>query len=278
LSSARCGPYCDAEILNIPFEESKYKLYHIHGLNADLYIDADGFGKNDIVKVYLSRGIYWEQDIAELLRKYTKRGSVVVDAGAHIGLHTIAMSRAVGPTGMVHSFEPQRRLCAENWKNLEINSCSGVFLHRKALGDRPRKMQVGLPILGCGDAARTLVEFDAADTRRGDEVDMITLDSLNLENVSVIKADVEFYEYVVFQGAKETIMRCRPVILFEYLGDYENPKDKDDRFPADVEKNAKNSKKLLESYGYTVKQIREAEHISLPTEKMAQLEEEAARK
>jgi len=279
LSVVQCENQCDAEILSIPFDESEYKLYHVKGPNADFYIDADGVGKNDIVKDVLSKGVYWEEHIGKLVGKYAKEGSVAVDVGAHIGLHTVTMSRAVGPNGIVHAFEPQRRLCAEHWKNMELNSCNNVFLHRKALGDRPRKMQVGMPVPLYGDAARTLVEFEEGDTERGDEVDMITLDSLNLDNVSLIKADVEFYEYAVFQGAKETIQRCRPILLFEYLGGYEDPKDKDIKIPKDIEVNSKKARELVASYGYIAREINfdGANYIGIPIEKIAQIEEEANR-
>jgi len=266
---------CDAEILGLPLDDSKYNVCCVPSLDAKFCINAD-IGEKERIKKKLAKGIPWEGRVGKFIRKYTKRGSVAVDAGSHIGVHTITMSRAVGPSGTVHSFEPQKKMCAEQWKNLELNSCNNVFLHRKAVGDRARKMQVGRPI-PLHEGARTVVEFDAADTESGEEVDMVTLDSLGLENVSLIKADVEFYEYAVFVGARETIQRCRPVVLFEFLADYETPRDRD-RVPEDIVENAMNTKKLIESYGYTLKKINAANYICFPTEKMAQIRKEAKRR
>ena len=50
------------------------------------------------------------------------------------------------------------------------------------------------------------------------KVDIIpvkTLDSYRLENVSLIKIDVENFEADVLKGGKETIMKSKPVILLE---------------------------------------------------------------
>ena len=44
---------------------------------------------------------------------------------------------------------------------------------------------------------------------------MITLDSLNLDNVGLIQLDVEYYELNVLRGAIETIKKFKPVITCE---------------------------------------------------------------
>jgi hypothetical protein len=44
---------------------------------------------------------------------------------------------------------------------------------------------------------------------------MITLDSLNLDDVGLIQLDVEYYELNVLRGAIETIKKFKPVITCE---------------------------------------------------------------
>jgi FkbM family methyltransferase len=41
-----------------------------------------------------------------LLCSFVKLGAVVVDVGANFGLHSLYLSRAVGPQGTVIAFEP----------------------------------------------------------------------------------------------------------------------------------------------------------------------------
>ena len=42
--------------------------------------------------------------------------------------------------------------------------------------------------------------------------DVVTVDSLSLDNVSFIKFDVEGSESEAIEGARETILKCRPVM------------------------------------------------------------------
>lgn len=46
-------------------------------------------------------------------------------------------------------------------------------------------------------------------------VDLRTIDSFNFANVDLIKIDVEGDELAVLQGAQNTLLRCRPLIVVE---------------------------------------------------------------
>src|SRR5438094_6184877 len=66
--------------------------------------------------LYFAYKTYADRAERALLRNILFPGAVVVDVGANIGIYSKFLSRRVGPTGMVHSFEPSpdnfRRLCA----------------------------------------------------------------------------------------------------------------------------------------------------------------------
>lgn len=49
------------------------------------------------------------------------------------------------------------------------------------------------------------------------KVPILRLDSFHFTNISFIKLDVETYEIPVLEGAKETILLCKPVIVMEML-------------------------------------------------------------
>ena len=44
---------------------------------------------------------------------------------------------------------------------------------------------------------------------------MVTLDSLHLADVSIIKIDCEGFEMAVLRGAEETLARWKPVVVVE---------------------------------------------------------------
>src|SRR4030095_13809625 len=46
-------------------------------------------------------------------------------------------------------------------------------------------------------------------------VEMITIDSLGLDAVGLIKLDIQGSETIALRGAEETLRRCRPVVLIE---------------------------------------------------------------
>jgi FkbM family methyltransferase len=240
--SISCAAQCDFK-----FDVKNYEVCFVPEMDAYFYVDNIPDG----IKKHLRQGIYWESTIGNLIKMYSSEGSVVVDVGAHIGIHTIAMSRAVGTEGKVIAFEPQKKMYVEQLQNLKLNDCSNVISIRKALGERSKTIELaqrnsenegGTPI-GWG----------------GDEAKMITLDSLELENVSLIKIDVESYEYFVFQGARETILRNKPVIIFEVMGGHDYKKCTEE-----IKSKFDQVLSLVESFGYRVSLIFGNDYIAFP--------------
>src|SRR5205807_434522 len=56
--------------------------------------------------LYAAYKTYADRAERELLRKILFQGAIVADVGANIGIYSQFLSRCVGPTGLVHSFEP----------------------------------------------------------------------------------------------------------------------------------------------------------------------------
>src|SRR6476469_11240640 len=50
-------------------------------------------------------GVPWEVNEQLVMRRLVRPGDVVLDVGAHIGLHTVLLSALAGPHGAVHAFE-----------------------------------------------------------------------------------------------------------------------------------------------------------------------------
>src|SRR6267378_5034256 len=83
---------------------------------------------------YRVRKAYTDRAERQLLRNILSAGAVVVDAGANIGVYSQFLSRCVGPTGVVHSFEPS----PENFERLRsaTRRLSNVRLSQSAVGER----------------------------------------------------------------------------------------------------------------------------------------------
>jgi len=239
------GDLEDPAYFNNPFYRICYSPY----LASFFYIDE----VPDSIKSYLRKNDTWEGNIAVLIEEFTKEGSIAIDIGAHIGVHTIKMSKMVGPKGGVVAFEPQVKMYAEQLRNLKLNRINNVISIRKACGDQFQFIQMN-PIDPTNEGGTVI-------GTGGDVAEMIPLDSLHLENVSIIKIDAEESEYFVLQGAKETIARNKPVILFEILNrpDY-------DQSPLHEKMNYVRVISLLESIGYEPFVIFGNDYIAFPAD------------
>ena len=126
------------------------------------------------------------------------RGGRAVDVGAQIGNHTLFF--AVACELDVSAFEPNPDNHQRLVDNLRLNRLDTVDVHHVALSDRPGRATPapkGKLTVGSGP------------------VEVATLDSYHLDDVTVVKVDVEGMEGKVLAGAADTLTRCRPVVYCE---------------------------------------------------------------
>ena len=141
-----------------------------------------------------------------------KPGMVAVDVGANIGAHTVYFAAAVGPTGAVIAFEPQRPIFQILCGNLALNGHTHVYAHLAALGRSPGTIKV--PPINYNMGAN-FGGVELGGWTQGDDVPVMTLDSLGLATCHFIKIDVEGMEREVLEGAAGTIARLQPILYVE---------------------------------------------------------------
>jgi FkbM family methyltransferase len=165
---------------------------------------------------YIGRSLelYGEFSEAEndLFQQILQPGSVVVEAGANIGAHTVVLARSAGPQGAVYAFEPQRVIFQLLCANLALNGHTHVVCRCEALGDAAGTINV--PHLDYRVSAN-FGGLQLGGEGPGEKVPVSTIDSLQLKRCNLIKVDVEGMELAVLRGAAETIERCRPVLYVE---------------------------------------------------------------
>lgn len=154
-------------------------------------------------------------DEVDSILALTRPGDHVLDLGANIGFHTLALARTVGAQGRVTAIEPQRYcfqlLCA----NVTLNQLPHVLCLRAAVGDQPGTCAVPLnEPTARHNAGATEVSLTPGSDKT-DEVPLITLDSLALTRCDLIKIDTEGFEDRVVLGGHRTIAGFRPVLYIE---------------------------------------------------------------
>ena len=140
-----------------------------------------------------------------LIVRAVKPGMVAVDVGANLGVHTLALARAVGPAGRVHALEPDPanfRLLA---RAVAEAGAAQVTLHRAAAAAQAGEMDLHLSAVNRGDHR---LHPDAAPRARV-RVPVVVLDELlaGEPHVDFVKIDVQGAEVAVLRGLERTLAR-----------------------------------------------------------------------
>jgi FkbM family methyltransferase len=149
-----------------------------------------------------------DQPVLQKLLPYIKPDSVVYDLGAAMGDHTIAYLNAVGPKGIVVAIEPHPL----QFECLKRN-CPAAYCIPYAVGETEDEVWL-FHEPDCIGGSRLI---DPATQWPMTKHKRVTIDrNIILEPpVSFMKIDIEGCEPEALRGAREMIMRHRPVIWIE---------------------------------------------------------------
>jgi FkbM family methyltransferase len=152
--------------------------------------------------LYRAFKAYTDRAERQLLRKILFRGAVVVDAGANIGIYSQFLSRCVGRTGVVHSFEPS----PENFDRLQsaTRNLANVRLSRAAVGECSGRSKLYVSDKLNVDHRTYMAEGDSRDAV---PIDILALDDYFKpgERVDLIKMDIQGYELHALRGATRVL-------------------------------------------------------------------------
>ncbi len=152
--------------------------------------------------------------------RYVRSGgfgnSTVLDIGANRGIYSIYMSRAAGPTGALIAFEAQPELGDHLRDVRESFGLDNMTIVNKGLSSDSGILQMRRSKVGAGTAS-----FHAGVDEDWETLDIPVIrlddyvDEHGVENVSLIKCDVEGHELPVFEGGENLLTRDYPALLFE---------------------------------------------------------------
>jgi len=165
-------------------------------------------------------GARFEQREVEFILQVLGPEMVFLDIGANVGLFSLAAAKR-HPKAKVYAFEPCKWTFQILQRNLQLNSLDNVQAYRTALGDYTGEAVLQVNAVG-RDGLNTIGRPSHTDCQivAQEKVPITTLDAFLVEHgigrVDVMKVDVEGAELLVFQGAKNLLMReDAPLILYE---------------------------------------------------------------
>ena len=186
---------------------------------AFYYFEPDSIGREVASGRFLDCWLHPYMDALGL-------GKVFVDVGSSIGFYTVYQAQR----GIkVHSFEASPEVFDLLRRNVELNGVhANVTLYNEALFDSEQELWLEtklnqFPVVDGkidyehthNSAVLCLVPKDRGTNFSGYRFVTKTLDSFSLAEVGLLKIDTQGADRIL-HGARDTIMRCRPVILFEH--------------------------------------------------------------
>jgi FkbM family methyltransferase len=210
---------------------------------GDLYF----YSQNEAEKFFLKNNVYQEY-INDMYKKYHRPNSIILDIGANIGIFTVSFAQ-LDNTCSIYSFEPIDTIYNYLEKNIEVNKLKNVKLFNYGISDKLEETEIKFTYNNWGGSSITQ-KFDNKEYEIKN-INTITIDSLNLTNVSFIKVDVQDHELFVIKGAAETLKNNNVKIILELpnRNEYENKLYND-------------CINVMNSYGYIYrKQIASKDHI-----------------
>ena len=157
-------------------------------------------GEKHLVR-YLARDGEYQKKLRENALQYVKKFDCAIDVGAHCGLWTRDLAAKFKK---VYAFEPIEDHLNCLVKNIKTKN---VFMYQYLLGHSNHSFS---PKLNPESTGSTYFKHDPSGSFRCKR-----LDDFEFDKVDFIKVDVEGFEYFVFRGAKQTILKHRPTINFE---------------------------------------------------------------
>lgn len=154
-------------------------------------------------------------------------GVVALDCGANIGIHSVEWAKLMKEWGSVIAVEAQERVFYALAGNLTLQNCFNARAIWAAVDERAGELSFPEPDYTKSSSfgsfelkARVGGEFIGQAVDYGkptSTVRTITIDSLGLERLDLLKFDVEGMEAEALKGAVETIDRCKPLMFIEVV-------------------------------------------------------------
>jgi FkbM family methyltransferase len=175
-------------------------------------------GRNKGVDALLFTNRIYEAGTLHVMKSVLRPGDTFIDAGANIGLMSLAGAQWVGHEGRVHAFEPVPDIYRHLLHNILINHAENIVAHNCALGERQEQRTI---------YQQLMVNYGSATLQKPENyseshvVNIETLDHFidtqDIKTVRMLKADVEGWELELLKGSTSLLSgKNAPVLCLEY--------------------------------------------------------------
>lgn len=167
--------------------------------------------KNNI-NYYISYGLF-EKGLIEWCKQFCKKNQNILDIGAHSGTYSISLADYCNK---VYAFEPQRMTFYSLCGSVALSNIRNIICLNYGLGTTEQVGKQLLNVVSLDGGGSTLHKDNETNVLHTEEIEVRTLDSFDIDNISFIKMDVENNELQVLLASENTLKKSNyPKILFE---------------------------------------------------------------
>jgi FkbM family methyltransferase len=183
--------------------------------------------KNDVyIGGEFKQNRYWDEATLLLLREYVDPYRNILEIGGHCGTSSLVYSSYLNESSKLFVYEPQK-----NMYNLLVHNITQNGLQHKII---PYNLGV-FCFEGTGKMNNTDLDGGGGNVSKryaeecdlncnfggiglgadGEEIQLTTIDSMNLPDIGFIHCDAQGSENFIFSRAMETVKKYKPVIYYE---------------------------------------------------------------
>lgn len=147
----------------------------------------------------------YQQQQRHTALKHVTHYRTAVDIGAHVGIHTVHLAHDFDTVWAIEPINTQYlRKNTEHLTNVKVIEAGVSDKATTLYAHNPKESNTG---------AWELTRITTSKT-----VNVIALDSLEIQDVDLVKIDTQGLEQSVLEGARETISKYKPVLWIEDRG------------------------------------------------------------
>ncbi|MCC7552643.1 FkbM family methyltransferase [Candidatus Micrarchaeota archaeon] len=187
--------------------EKKIIITKVNDYN--MWINPKDMGLSLDLYRYHTREPYSTKKLKELL----KENDIVFDIGANIGYYVL-LENTIIKNGKILGIEPVKENFELLEKNVKLNSCKNIKLLNAAVGDKTEIKEI---YIYKKRNLSSLNKSDSNDPIKTEKIPVFTIKSL-IKNFkikpTVLRMDVEGYEYEIIKGMKDIITNLDNLLFF----------------------------------------------------------------
>ena len=218
------------------------------------------YNKDDCIQSQLLNGRQWNDQIVNILNAYisNKKLTHFLNIGSHIGSVCLPISLHINKVTAIEAYPNTfNHLC----ENIKLNNISNVQTFNVAVGNSEEDVYfMGIDmicpvektnrIINNSGGMAVFTEEDIKNNRRSAILTdkkiknkMNKLDNLEINDFDIMLVDIEGLEYEFLLGAKEKILKYKPIIIIEIWNDNKRRNE-------NMDTKQENIIKMIESLNY----------------------------